>query len=97
MEVDQFIENKDFKAALDIAGRYPLKKGHVICQTTALDEFIVTKENLLKTNHLLKKNPRYEVAGDMKIFLVAELETLFQRKPFKSRRRIKLESLKKLK
>lgn len=37
-EVEQHLANKDFKSALDIAGRYHLDQNYIICLTRALDE-----------------------------------------------------------
>ena len=79
-QVDMYIANKNFNAALDLAAKYPLKKGYVICQSRALSEFKVQKEKLLEVYHVEKDNPHYKVSGNMRIFLVAALESLFERR-----------------
>jgi hypothetical protein len=79
-QVEVHLVNNNYKAALDIAAKYPLKKGYIICQSRALSEFIVQKENLLEVNHVQKDNPHYKLSSNMRIFLVAELESLFVRK-----------------
>ena len=79
-EVEQHLSNNDYKSALAIAGRYPLKMNYIITQTRALDEYDVKREQLMKVSHIEKTNPRYFNAPTMKIYLVRELETLFKRK-----------------
>lgn len=79
-KVDDYISNKKFVEALNIATKYPLENGYVICQTRALDEFKVKKEDLQYVHHIEKDNPHYKTASRMKIFLIVELESLFKKR-----------------
>ena len=84
-KVDTYINKKKYVEALEIAAKFPLKNGYVICQTRALDEFIVNKDDLHNINHVEKDNPHYKTASKMKIFLVVELEYLFKRRVRKNK------------
>ena len=79
-EVEKYITRRWYKRALSVAGKYPLKKDFIICQTRALDEYIVSKKNLLKVPHIVKENPRFRYAHPMKIYLVAELDKKFPKR-----------------
>ncbi len=86
-QVEMYIANNNFNAALDLAAKYPLIKGYTICQTKALSEFKVKKDNLLNVYHVQKENPYYSSASGMRLFLVAELETLFERRQKKVKKK----------
>jgi len=83
-EVEKYTKRRWYKNALAIAGKYALNKGFIICQTRALDEYIVSKKNLIKVQHIEKRNPRFRNAANMKIFLVAELDNKFPKKEIQS-------------
>ena len=78
--VEGYIFNKNYLKALEIAANFPLGNGFTICQTSALAEFMVNKEQLNTVNNIEKDNPHYRNASKMKIFLVAELESQFKRR-----------------
>jgi hypothetical protein len=77
-QVKGFIDKGDFKSALDIASRYPLD--FVICKTRLMKQYKVCQEDLIKLNVIEKKNPHYTSAPPMKLYLEAEVKSLFQLK-----------------
>ena len=85
-QVELLLANNCYTSALNIAANYPLKNNYTICQTRALKEFKVKKDELLKVNHVVKENPHYRQAGAMNIFLIVELESLFERRVHRKRR-----------
>jgi len=81
-QVDVLIQNGNFKSALDIASRYPLgvgsTKSYVICKTRLLNEYNVSEGDLNALNVIEKKNPHYSSAANMKLYLEAEVQSLFK-------------------
>lgn len=82
-QVDQLIDKKKFKEALEISSRYPLSlnyhKKYVICKTRLLDEYKINERDLESLNCVVKKNPHYS-SQVMYLYLEDEVQIKFNKR-----------------
>jgi hypothetical protein len=80
----KLIKDNDFKEALSIAAKYPLKTGHkdgfVICKTRLLKTYNVTEYDLSELHQVQVKNPHYSNSSPMILFLEAQVNSKFQKR-----------------
>lgn len=76
---DEFIGNKKFTEALELAGRSRLK-GYLITQTRAIQLYKTSKVKLDAVQCREVKNPHFSKAASMKLYLIAEIESIFPKR-----------------
>ena len=70
--IQNYIDNKDFFEALSLVSRFKVS-GWTITKSRAINEYGISKESIENLNHVLVANPYYRKAGDMKLYLIAEV------------------------
>ncbi len=76
---DELIKRKDFTKALELAGRSRLS-GYLITRTTVIQKYNTSKVKLRNVQFREVKNPHFSSAASMKLYLIAEIESLFSRR-----------------
>lgn len=70
--IQNHIDNKDFSEALNLVSRFKVS-GWTITKSRAINEYGISKKSIEGLNHVLVANPYYRKAGDMKLYLIAEV------------------------
>lgn len=70
--IQNYIDNKDFFEALALVSRFKVS-GWTITKSRAINKYGISKESIENLNHVLVANPYYRKAGDMKLYLIAEV------------------------
>ena len=70
--IQNHIDNKDFSEAFALVSRFKVS-GWTITKNRAINEYGISKKSIENLNHVLVANPYYRKAGDMKLYLLAEV------------------------
>ncbi len=83
-DIQDLIEKGEFKKGLEIASKYPFngsgKEGFVITKTRLLNQYDLTKDDLLTLNFIEKDNPHYKGANKMTLYFEPEVKSKFKLK-----------------
>ena len=80
---DELISKKNYTEALELAGRSHLT-GYLITQTTVIKKYKTSKMKLRDVKFLEVNNPHFSCASSMKLYLIAEIESLFAKRVSKT-------------
>jgi len=76
---NELITQKKFHEALELAGRSQLR-GYLITQTTVIERYKTSKKKLEQVHCREVKNPHFSKAASMKLYLIAEIESIFPKR-----------------
>ena len=70
--IQNHIDNKDFSKALALVSSFKVS-GWTVTKSRAINEYGISKNAIENLNHVVVANPYYRKAGDMKLYLIAEV------------------------